>query len=213
MLDFLSRKKSNKVLDSSVIIDGRILDIFKSGFLDLNDIIIPLFVLEEVQRLADSRDHNKRQKGKVGLENAKKIQTLTNADIWNKRIKEVDETVAIDTKIIILSKHLEASVITLDNSLREIAKIHKIPVLSIHELYLAVRPKLMPGDEVFVKIKEKGKELGQGRGDYEGMMIIVDDGEAFMGQRIKVVVRTVYSPEPGSLVFAKPVKREEDVNI
>lgn len=210
MLDFLSKKKSNKVIDSSVLIDGRILDVFQTGFLEIDDVFIPLFVLEEIQRLADSRDHEKRQMGKKGLETARRIQEITGATIWNKRVKEVDDEKAIDTKVVMLAKHLEAKVLTLDSSLSEIAKIHKIPVLSIHQLYLSVRPKLIKGDEIFVKIKEKGREPGQGRANYEGTMIVVDGGEVFMGQRIKIEVREVLAVTGGVLVFAKPVKREED---
>ena len=210
MLDFLSRKKQNKVLDSSVIIDGRIYDIFRSGFLDSEDVIIPLFILEEVQRLADSKDHTKRQKGKRGLETARKIQDLTGAEIWNARIKEVDDIKNIDTKVVILSKHLNAKILTLDHSLNEIAKLHKISVLSIHELYLAVKPRFMIGDEFFVKIKEKGKEQGQGKGDFDGTMVVVDGGETYLGKRVKVEIRTIYSQDTGILIFAKPVKREED---
>ncbi len=210
MLDFLAKKKSNKVIDSSVLIDGRIFAIFKSGFLENDDVIIPLFVLEEVQRLADSRDPAKRLKGRQGLDVARKIQDLTGAEIWNKRIKEVDDAKSIDTKIVILSKHLGAKILTLDHSLNEIAKLHKVSVLSVHELYLAVKPKFVIGEEIFVKIKEKGKEAGQGKGDYEGTMVVVDGGEIHLGTRIKVEIRSILSLDTGILIFAKPVKREED---
>lgn len=213
MLEFLTKKKSNKVIDSSVLIDGRILGVFETGFLDRDGVILPLFVLEEMQRLADSRDHDKREKGKRGLEVARKVQELTGATVWNKRVEEVDSEKAVDTKVIMLAKHLEAKVLTLDNSLYEIAKIHKIPVLSIHELYLSVRPKLMIGDEFFVKIKERGRDNGQGRGDYEGTMVVVDGGEAFIGKRIRAEVRTILNVGTGILVFARPVKREEDGGV
>ena len=95
MLEFLAKKKSNKVIDSSVLIDGRIFDIFKTGFLDNEGVIIPLFVLEEVQRLADSRDHAKRLKGKVGLETAKKVQELTGADRFGRTSQTYDRPHAV----------------------------------------------------------------------------------------------------------------------
>ncbi len=213
MLDFLSKKKSNKVIDSSVLIDGRILGVFETGFLDREGVIIPLFVLEEVQRLADSKDHDKREKGKRGLEVARKIQEITGAEIWSKKIKEVEDEKSIDTKVVILSKHLDAKVLTLDNSLNEIAKIHKIPVLSIQKLYLAVRPRLVFGDVVWVKIKERGREPGQGRADYEGIMVIVDGGEAYIRQRVQVEVRAVQNNDIGYLAFARLVKKEENGRV
>jgi len=209
MLDFLKSKKQNKIMDSSVLIDGRIYDVIKSGFLE-GDFLIPLFILEEVQKLADSKDHAKRQKGKRGLEIAKKIQELTKSEIWNKKIDEVDACDKVDTKLVILCKNLGSKMLTLDHSMNELAKIHSVEVLNINELYLAVRPRLMMGDEIFVKIREKGKEQGQGRGDWEGNMVVVDGGEEFMGQRIKVVIRLVYGQDTGTLAFAKPVKREDE---
>lgn len=208
MLDIF-RKKANKVIDSSVFIDGRILGVLESGFLE-GDIIIPLFILEEMQRLGDSRDHEKRQKGRSGLETAKRVQSLAHAEIWNKKVKEVEEAENVDTKLVLLSRHLGAKILTLDRSLNEIAKIHGVPVMSIHELYLSVRPKLLRGDEIFVKIDEAGTEPGQGRGDFEGTMICVDGGLQYLGQRIKVKVRTALGTDAGILVFAKPVKRDEN---
>lgn len=212
MLEIFGKKKSNKVLDSSVFIDGRIYSILKTGFLEGN-FIIPLFILEEMQRLADSNDHDKRQKGRSGLETAKKVQSLTGAETWNKRVQEVDEAASVDIKLVLLSKHLSAKLLTLDYALNEVAKIHGVTVLSIQELYLAIRPKFVVGDEIFVKIKEKGKEPGQGRGNIEGTMIVVEGAEAFIGQRIKAEIRDVNSNERGTLVFAKLTKREESVNI
>lgn len=213
MLEFLSKKKSNKVIDSSVLIDGRILGVFESGFLEPEGIIIPLFILEEIQRLADSKDHDKREKGKRGLAVARKLQELTEASIWNKRIKEIDEENLVDSKVVLLAKHLDAKILTLDNSLFEIAKIHKIPVLSIHQLYMSVRPRLMVGDVIWVKIRERGREAGQGRADYEGIMVVVDGGEAFLRQRVQVEIRGVQNNDIGYLAFARPVKKEEDGGI
>ena len=199
-------------MDSSVLIDGRIFDILKSGFLE-GDFIIPLFILEEIQTLADSRDHIKRQKGKRGLDTAKRVRELTSAEIWNKKIEEVDTCKDVDTKLVILCKNLGAKMLTLDHSQNELAKIHSVPVLNVHELYLAVKPKFIVGEEIFVKIKEKGNEQDQGRGDYEGTIVIVDGGEAHLGKRIKVVIRNIMSTDAGTLIFAKPVKREEDGGI
>jgi len=212
MLELFAKKKSNKVLDSSVFIDGRILSVLKTGFIE-GDFIIPLFVLEEMQRLADSKDHDKRQKGRDGLEMAKKVQALTGAEIWNKKLLEVDEATSTDIKLVLLSRTLNAKILSLDHNLNEISKIHGVTVLNIQELYLAIRPKFLKGDEIFVKIKEKGKEPGQGRGDIEGTMIVVDGGEEFMGQRIKVVVREVYAQETGTLVFAKIIRSHTNANI
>lgn len=212
MLELFAKKKENKVLDSSVLVDGRIYDLLKTGFLE-GTIVIPLFILEEIQQLADSKDHSKRQKGKKGLDVARKISELTKVDTWNGTIKEVEESKSTDIKLVILCKHLHGKLLTLDHNLGGVAKVHGVTVLSIHDLYLSIRPKLMLGDEIFVKIKEKGKDPGQGRGDYEGTMVVVDKAADRIGQRVKVEVRQVWSQDTGTLVFAKLVNDTAPIAI
>jgi len=198
-------KKHSKIRDTSVLIEGRILGIIENGFLEGN-IILPDFVLEEMQTMwADSKDHDKRQKGRKGLEVAERVKSLTDAEIY-----EDDESdIPVDTKLINLSKKLEGKLLTLDINLGKLAKVHSVPVLNINDLYDAIKPKLVVGQEIFVKIKEKGKEKNQGRGDFDGTMVVVDDAVQHIGKRIKVEIRSVLGLPTGTMIFARPVKKDE----
>ena len=148
MLKFLNRNKNSKVIDSSVFIDGRIIGIIESGFMEGN-LIIPQFVLEEMQTMADSKDHDKRQKGRKGLDVAFKVQKLANAKVLDKEV----EANTVDMKLVILSKEINAKLLALDVNLNKVAKVHLIPVLNINDLYNAIKPRLVVGQTISIKIK------------------------------------------------------------
>jgi len=205
MFNLFNKKKTPKILDTSVLIDGRIVGIIESGFLDGN-IIIPDYVLEEMQTMwADSKDHDKRQKGRKGLDIAEKVKNLTHAEIY---ISKKDPS-PVDTRLVYLADEMEGKLMTLDVNLAKMARVHSVPVLNINDLYDAIKPRLVIGQEIFVKIKEKGKDRNQGRGDYEGTMVVVDDAIEHIGKRIKVEIRSVLGLTTGVLVFARPVLEEE----
>ncbi len=202
MLNLFKKNNNYKIIDSSALIDGRLNNIIDKGWLD-GDIVVPQFVVDELQSLADSKDYSKRFKGRKGLDNIKKID---NVIIWNKKLSDVDEVGTVDMKLVMLTRHFNGKLLTLDSNLIKVSKIHNVGTLSIQELYIAVKPRFVIGDEFTLKIKEKGKEPGQGRGDYEGTMVVVDGAEDFIGRKARVEVRSVFSQDSGTLIFAKIIK-------
>jgi len=190
------------LLDTSVIIDGRIVDICKTKFLS-GKIIIPRFVLKELQQIADSTDPTKRQRGRRGLEMLNTIQKESGLDI---SINEEDfpETQEVDAKLVKLAKLLEAKILTVDFNLNRVASIQGIKVVNINELANALKPVVFPGEQMQIKLIKEGKEHNQAVGYLDdGTMVVVEDARRLIGQEVKVVVTSVLQTQAGRMIFTK----------
>ncbi len=191
-----------KVLDTSVIIDGRIADIVKTGFVE-GPLIIPTFILEELRHIADSSDGLKRNRGRRGLDILNKIQN--DMDISVEIIeKDFDDVSEVDTKLLKVAQMLDGKVVTNDYNLNKVAEFQRVPVLNINELANAVKPVVLPGEEMTVTVIKDGKESGQGIAYLDdGTMIVVDSGRKYIGETITVVVTSVLQTAAGRMIFAK----------
>ncbi|MCK8825826.1 PIN/TRAM domain-containing protein [Fuchsiella alkaliacetigena] len=197
-----------KILDTSVIIDGRIADICQTEFID-GILVIPEFILEELQHIADSADILKRNRGRRGLDILNKIQKELDipVQIYEKDFEDIDE---VDRKLVKLAKVLDGKVITNDYNLNKVAELQGVSVLNINELANAVKPVVLPGEEMSVKIIKDGKEPGQGVGYLDdGTMIVVDEGKNYIGDEIEVLVTSVLQTAAGRMIFAKPKQAEQ----
>ncbi len=194
---------SPKLLDTSVVIDGRILDICKSGFIE-GTLIVPTFVLEELQRIADSSDPLKRNRGRRGLDVLNKMQKEDDVHI---QIADVNpgDPLEVDSKLLKLAAALGAKIITNDFNLNKVAELRGVHVLNINELANALKPVVLPGEEMTVHVIRDGKEMGQGVGYLDdGTMIVVDGGKRFIGEEVGVMVTSVLQTAAGRMIFAKP---------
>ena len=190
------------LVDTSAIIDGRIADISQTGFIP-GALVVPRFVLEELQHIADSADSMRRARGRRGLDVLQRLKEspvtveITDADVEN--IPEVD------AKLVKLARQWKCAIITNDFNLNRVADLQGVKVLNINELAHAVKPILIPGEEMEVKIMQDGKELGQGVGYLDdGTMIVVENGKSHMGDTIDVTVTRVLQTVAGRMIFAQP---------
>lgn len=195
----------SKVLDSSALIDGRVIDVVKAGFID-GDLIIPRFVLEELQRVADSSDPEKRVRGRRGLDFVQQLQQE-----MGKRVHITDTDYSdlseVDAKLLRIAGATQAAIITTDYNLNKVARIQKVPVLNVNELANAVKSPVLPGEEIEVKILREGREHHQGVGYLDdGTMIVVEDGREMVGATVKAEVTSVLQSPSGKMIFAKAAK-------
>ncbi|MEG0371249.1 MAG: PIN domain-containing protein [Clostridium sp.] len=191
-----------KVLDTSVIIDGRIFDILKTGFVE-GTIIIPTFVLEELRHIADSSDSLKRTRGRRGLDLLNQIQKELPVDI---KISEKDfpNVQEVDMKLLKLAEEVSGKVITNDFNLNKVAEFQGVPVLNINDLSNAIKPVVIPGEEMHLNIVKVGKEAGQGVSYLDdGTMIVVEGGKHHIGEDIYVIVTSVLQTSAGRMIFGK----------
>jgi len=198
----LPQGENSKILDTSVIIDGRIADITETGFVE-GPLLIPQFILGELQHIADSSDPVKRTRGKRGLEVLHHIQKQVNVDV---RIVDTDypSVKEVDSKLIELAKEVRGKILTNDSNLNKVAELQGIEVLNINELANALKPVVLPGEEMNVKILKEGKEMGQGVAYLDdGTMIVVDNGRRQIGKTIDVVVTSVLQTPAGRMIFAR----------
>ncbi len=192
-----------KILDTSVIIDGRIADICKSGFIE-GALIIPTFVLEELQHIADSSDLLKRNRGRRGLDILNRMQKELDLNVQIEN-QDFDDIAEVDSKLIKLGQMLHAKVITNDYNLNKVAELQGVSVLNINELSNAVKPVVLPGEEMIVHVVKDGKEFGQGVAYLDdGTMIVVDGGKKHIGETVGVLVTSVLQTAAGRMIFAKP---------
>lgn len=192
-----------KVLDTSVIIDGRVFDICDTGFVE-GPLVIPEFVLEELQHIADSSDSLKRNRGRRGLDILNKIQKELDIEviIHEKNFEEISE---VDSKLLKLAQLIKGKVVTNDFNLNKVAEFHGVDVLNINELANAVKPVVLPGEQMNVLVIKDGKESGQGVAYLDdGTMIVVDGGKKHIGRNIEVMVTSVLQTAAGRMIFAKP---------
>ncbi len=198
-----SGKDLLKILDTSAIIDGRIADLCKTGFLE-GVLIIPHFVLNELQKIADSSDPLRRNRGRRGLDILNKIQKENQVAV---RIFDMDyeDLTEVDTKLLRLARELEAKVVTNDFNLNKVAELYGVEVLNINELSNAIKPVVLPGEEMMVHVLRDGKEYGQGIGYLEdGTMIVVEGGKNYIGLNTEILVTSVLQTSAGRMIFAKP---------
>lgn len=191
-----------KLLDTSVIIDGRIADICQTGMLE-GQIIVPAFVLAELRHIADSADSLKRNRGRRGLDILNRMQKEQNIPI---KVVDTDyEDIAeVDAKLIKLAYDMGGVVVTNDYNLNKVAGVQRVPVFNINELANALKPVVLPGEEMTVNIVKEGKEVGQGVGYLnDGTMVVVDGGRRFVGEDVDVIVTSALQTAAGRLIFAK----------
>ncbi|MFZ5641340.1 MAG: PIN/TRAM domain-containing protein [Bacillota bacterium] len=194
---------SYKILDTSVIIDGRIADICKSGFIE-GTLVIPGFVLEELRHIADSSDLLKRNRGRRGLDILNKIRKELDVMVQIHE-QDFDDLAEVDSKLVRLAQVMGGQIITNDYNLNKVAELQGVKVLNINELANAVKPVVLPGEEMVVQVIKDGKEIGQGVGYLDdGTMIVVDGGKKHIGQTIGVLVTSVLQTAAGRMIFAKP---------
>lgn len=192
-----------KLLDTSVIIDGRIADICKSGFIE-GTLLIPVFVLEELQHIADSSDLLKRTRGRRGLDILKRIQTEFDIPVEIDN-RDFDDIAEVDSKLIKLARVVGGKIITNDFNLNKVADLQGVMVLNINELSNAVKPVVIPGEMMIVTVVKEGKEQGQGVAYLDdGTMIVVEGGRRHMNTTIEVTVTSVLQTAAGRMIFAKP---------
>lgn len=191
------------LLDTSAVIDGRIADISQTGFIG-GTMLLPRFVLDELQHIADSPDSLRRNRGRRGLDMLNKLQKESLVPI---QISEVDiEGVSeVDSKLVKLARQLRAPIVTTDFNLNRVAALQGVQVMNINELANAVKSVVLPGEEMTVRIMQDGKEAGQGVGYLDdGTMVVVEAGRKFMGSEIEVTVTRVLQTVAGRMIFAHP---------
>lgn len=192
-----------KVLDTSCIIDGRIEDLLRTGFLE-GQILVPQFVLQELQRIADASNDQKRVRGRRGLDILNQIQ-----EAFPERITihpaDYDDIATVDAKLVKLAQEINATLITNDYNLNKVASLQKVLVLNINDLAQSMRPAYLPGDSIDLKIVKQGKEPAQGVGYLDdGTMVVVEEGGQYIGDEVAVVVTGALQTSAGRMIFARP---------
>lgn len=210
------QKRDYKILDTSVIIDGRIADVAETGFLG-GTLVIPQFVLRELQQVADSPDSSKRQRGRRGLDMLQRLRNNSNLDI---QIVETDFPAVkeVDLKLIELGKQLEAVIITNDFNLNKVSQLRGVSVLNVNELANALKPVVLPGEAMKVFILKEGKEYNQGVAYLDdGTMVVVDNARKLIGKNADVAVTSVLQTTAGKMIFGRlwedAVNENSDPNI
>ncbi|MBM3252090.1 MAG: PIN domain nuclease [Candidatus Omnitrophica bacterium] len=196
------QREDRVLLDTSAIIDGRIVDIYKAKFLEAK-LIVPRFVLRELQQIADSSDPIKRQRGRRGLEMLQTLQKEVHIDV---SIHEEDMSSPgdVDTKLVALAKVLEAKIVTTDFNLNRIAGLQGVGVLNVNELANALKPIVFPGESMQVRLIKEGKEHNQAVGYLDdGTMVVVEDARKLIGQLVNVAVTSVLQTQAGRMIFTK----------
>ena len=207
------KEENPKLLDTSVIIDGRVAAICETGFLE-GTLIIPHFVLRELQQIADSSDPIKRNRGRRGLDILQRIQRSVDVDV---KILEQDfpKIRDVDSKLVALGKQLGAKILTNDFNLNKVAELQGVPVLNVNQLANAVRPVVLPGELMNVHILKEGKEYGQGVAYLDdGTMVVVDSARKYVGKNVDVAVTSVLQTTAGRMIFTRlrdDFEREENL--
>ena len=197
--------KAYKLLDTSVIIDGRIADICDTGFIE-GTMLIPVFVLEELQHIADSSDVLKRTRGRRGLDILQRIRQSTKVKVEITNV-DFDDIAEVDSKLVRLGQQVGGKIITNDYNLNKVAQLRGVEVLNINELSNAVKPVVIPGETMHVTIVKAGKEPGQGVAYLDdGTMIVVENGYHHMNESITVEVTSALQTAAGRMIFAKPAR-------
>ncbi|NTV30753.1 TRAM domain-containing protein [candidate division WWE3 bacterium] len=191
------------VVDTSALIDGRLADIIETGFIS-GTVVVPTFVIEELQRVADSKDSLKRNRGRRGLDVLKSIKKCRYVKFLIPKIKSGRDP--IDTQLLNFAKQINGRVVTTDYNLNKVGKVTGVPMLNINELANMVKTVVLPGEIVELNVLKKGKEQGQGIGYLpDGTMVVVEDGGRLIGVDIEVKVERLLQTDAGKMIFAKPI--------
>lgn len=197
------KNKNYKLLDTNVIIDGRIADICKTGFLE-GTLLIPVFVLEELQHIADSSDTLRRVRGRRGLDVLQKVRENSSLEVEVMNV-DFDDVQEVDSKLVRLAQKLGGKIITNDFNLNKVAQLRGVAVLNINELSNAVKPVVIPGETMRVQVVKDGKEPGQGVAYLDdGTMIVIENGHRYLSRTISVEVTSALQTSAGRMIFAKP---------
>lgn len=200
-----------KLLDTNILIDGRIYDLAKTGFLE-GTLIVPNFVLYELQYIADSGDSIKRVRGRRGLDILNKLRTekLVPVEMYEGDFEDIQE---VDTKLIKLAKLLDAEIITNDYNLNKVSEFQNVRVLNVNALAKSLKPRVIPGEKLNVMVIKNGTERQQGVAYLDdGTMIVVEDGRYFMNKTIEVEVTSAIQTDAGRMIFAKPAHSRREFN-
>ncbi len=196
-------KGTTKILDTSVIIDGRIADVAEAGFIE-GEIIIPKFIIKELQYIADSTDPIKRVRGRRGLDILKRMQSEIPGIVVRVTDHDFPEIKEVDLKLVELAKRLKGVIITNDANLNKIANLQKVKVLNLNELSNALKPVVLPGESLTIQLVKEGKEHKQAIGYLDdGTMVVVDNAAHYIGKTIEVTVTSVLQTSTGRMIFAK----------
>jgi len=192
------------VLDTSVVIDGRIADIVETRVID-NQLIMPQFVIAELQAIADSNDKLKRNRGRRGLDILNRLRSDPKVDlmIYDRDLPEFAGQ-PVDQRLVLLAKHLEGKVVTNDYNLNKVAKLHNVGVINLNDIANSLKPVFLPGEEIEVRIVKAGEEAGQGVGYLEdGTMVVIEGGRDHISQLVMAVVTSVLQTSAGRMVFGR----------
>ncbi|MCY7275157.1 MAG: PIN/TRAM domain-containing protein [Phormidesmis sp. CAN_BIN44] len=197
------KPSSTKVLDTSCIIDGRISALLDTGFLE-GQLLVPQFVLQELQQVADASNDQKRVRGRRGLDVLNQIR-----EAYPERVvihsADYDDIATVDAKLVKLVQDINGTLLTTDYNLNKVATVQRVPVLNVNDLTQAVRPSYLPGDSIDLKILREGKEPAQGVGYLDdGTMVVVEEGRAFVGGELQVIVTSALQTSAGRMIFARP---------
>ncbi len=206
---FSGKSGMPKILDTSVIIDGRIADVAETGFIE-GPLVVPEFVLQELQHIADSQDPLRKAKGRRGLDVLKRLQSMNNIEV---KIDRQDGAVGshdVDAKLVELAERIGGKIITNDYNLAKVAELHGIEVLNIHRLAHALRPQVLPGEILKLQILKEGREEGQGIAYLEdGTMVVVENASRYLGKTVEAAVTSVLQTPGGRMIFTT-LKNVED---
>ena len=197
------KPSKTKVLDTSCIIDGRIEGLLATGFLE-GQLLVPQFVLQELQQVADAANDQKRSRGRRGLDVLNRVrEAYPNRLLIN--AEDYEDIATVDAKLVKLAQELNATLLTNDYNLNKVASFQEVEVLNINDLAQAIRPTYLPGDEMDLKILKEGKEPSQGVGYLnDGTMVVVEEGREYLGEELAVVVTGALQTSAGRMIFARP---------
>ncbi len=192
------------VLDTSVVIDGRIADLVETGVLD-NQLIMPRFILNELHGIADSSEKMRRSRGRRGLDVLNRLRSNKHVDLkfYDRELKEMAGQ-SVDMKLVLLAKFLDGKIVTGDYNLNKVARLHNVPVINLNDIANALKPIFLPGEHVEVSIVRPGEEPGQGVGYLDdGTMIVVEGGRDYVNQTVRIVVTSVLQTSAGRMIFGR----------
>jgi len=194
---------ATKVLDTSCIIDGRIQELLDTGFIE-GQLLIPQFVLQELQQVADAANEQKRMRGRRGLDILNRMKEAHPEQI-SIHPADYDDVSTVDAKLVRLAQEINGTLLTVDYNLNKVASVQQVPVLNVNDLSQALRPAYLPGDSIDLRILKQGKEPDQGIGYLnDGTMVVVEEGGSYIGDDVPVVVTGSLQTSAGRMIFAKP---------
>jgi len=200
------------VLDTSVVIDGRIADLVETRVVD-NQLVMPQFVIAELQNIADSNDKLRRNRGRRGLDILNRLRSDPKVDlmIYDRELPEFAGQ-PVDQKLVLLAKHLEGKVVTNDYNLNKVAKLHNVGVINLNDISNSLKPVFLPGETIEVRIVKQGEESGQGVGYLEdGTMVVIEGGREHVGEQVSAVVTSVLQTSAGRMVFGRYTRTAADL--